>query len=85
MRQIETKKHYTCCRPLLSITKDEVLNCCSFLALPFVHDDTNDDVTISKRNYVRQNILPALFSLAPEGKPNSFYRSFASLYAAFED
>lgn len=46
-------------RPLLEVTKEEILAEAEGCRLPFVHDSSNDR-TSSRRNFVRKNLLPML-------------------------
>lgn len=48
-------------RPLLSIRKTEILNLCETQNIPYVQDKTNQDSSVSQRNYIRNEILPKLF------------------------
>jgi tRNA(Ile)-lysidine synthase len=51
-------------RPLIYVSKKEVVDFLSECEIPFVVDSTNL-TSDYKRNYVRQNILPSLSPLAP--------------------
>ena len=52
------------CRPLLSCTKDEVLRYCLDNDVPFVLDETNEDVQFT-RNRIRNEVLPMLRTINP--------------------
>lgn len=49
-------------RPLLSLTKADILDACRALGLTFVTDSTNDDVTYA-RNRLRAHLTPVLSTL----------------------
>ena len=51
-------------RPLLHLTKKEILQYAEQYAVPFVTDATNDDVAY-KRNLVRHQVIPALEQINP--------------------
>ena len=48
------------CRPLLETSKSEILNICDEIGLHYFEDRTNKDISISKRNRVRNQILNPL-------------------------
>lgn len=52
-------------RPLLTLTRQEILDYLADLKQPYCHDETNDDTTFT-RNHLRQNIIPALRELEPD-------------------
>lgn len=51
-------------RPLLNITKDEILTYAELLHIPYCIDASNDDVVYS-RNRIRHQIVPALEGINP--------------------
>lgn len=51
-------------RPLLAISKKQILNYLKFHKLPFKTDKSNKD-TIYKRNFIRHKIIPLLTQLNP--------------------
>jgi len=51
-------------RPLIGLTKDEILNICKHNKIPFVIDPTNKNITTSLRNKLRNKVLPELYKLA---------------------
>lgn len=59
----ETRQYYL--RPLLSVSKKDILQYAKKNKVPFGHDETNDDTTIP-RNRLRHNILPELEKINPE-------------------
>lgn len=47
-------------RPLLSITKNQILDFISAFSISFFEDSTNSDLSISKRNFIRHEIIAKL-------------------------
>ncbi|AHB41857.1 hypothetical protein P148_SR1C00001G1079 [candidate division SR1 bacterium RAAC1_SR1_1] len=48
-------------RPLLSLRKTEILDTCKQQNIPYVQDISNQDISVSQRNYLRNEIIPKLF------------------------
>ncbi len=74
-------------RPLLSLNKWEILQIVADNTIPFVQDQTNFDPDISKRNRLRNIILPQLFQMAHKHNDteNTFLESMARLYKTLEN
>lgn len=72
------------CRPLLSISKWEILRICREWRLKYFEDYTNKDITISKRNRVRNQILNPLIYWEDDVDGNNFLESFSSIYDEVE-
>lgn len=51
-------------RPLLDVTKREILAYCTAHSLNFVTDETNSDPAYT-RNFVRRDVMPALYAMNP--------------------
>lgn len=51
-------------RPLIEVTKDQILDYCEKMGVPFIYDSTNGDTDYT-RNYIRHNILPHMKHLNP--------------------
>ena len=90
MREVE--KHHLLpdeckvCRPLLNSTKSEILNICNEVWIPFFEDKTNQDVSVSKRNRVRNQILNPVSTYWTENwDENKFLESFAWIYKQLEN
>lgn len=66
---------YRVIRPLIAVSKDEILSFCHDGSIDFVHDSTNDD-TAYTRNYIRHELIPGIKRLNP-----SFLSSAARLSA----
>ncbi len=68
-------------RPMLNVSKDEILNYVNENAIPFVTDETNlvDDYT---RNYLRLNVIPEIKKIFPEAEKS--ITRFAQI-AKYED
>lgn len=74
------------CRPLINSTKSEILNICNKTWIPFFEDITNKDVSVSKRNRVRNQVLNPLSTYGTENwEENKFLESFASIYMQLEN
>ncbi len=71
------------CRPLLSISKNNILDVCNKIWLPYFEDKTNQDSDISKRNRVRNEIMIPLCGYG-EKEWNHFLTSFANIYNELE-
>ena len=67
------------CRPLLNISKKEILNICDEAWIPYFEDRTNFDDSVSKRNRVRNQIVK------PLSDDSKFLESFAGIYKQFEN
>jgi tRNA(Ile)-lysidine synthetase-like protein len=74
------------CRPLLETSKSEILNICNEVWIPFFEDKTNQDVSVSKRNRVRNQILNPVSTYWTENwEENKFLESFAWIYKQLEN
>ena len=74
------------CRPLLEISKSEILNICNETWIPFFEDKTNKDSSVSRRNWVRNNIVNPLSVYAAENsEENKFLESFAWIYKQLDN
>ena len=74
------------CRPLLNSTKSEVLNICNEAWIPFFEDKTNQDISVSKRNRIRNQILNPVSTYWTENwEENKFLESFAWIYKQLEN
>ncbi len=73
-------------RPLLNLNKNEILSHCQEIWLPYFEDKTNKSPDISKRNKLRNKILPLLFkeSNSNSNKTNSFFESMKNIYQSLE-
>ena len=69
-------------RPLLSMTKADILEACRMRGLDFVTDSTNDD-PFTLRNRLRRDIVPLLESMVGQGIPQQSAERLAR--AARED
>ena len=63
-------------RPLISITKEEIIKECNEENIPYSIDPTNNDVTISKRNKIRK--------ILSNNKNINIYKSIQRLYDYIE-
>ena len=74
------------CRPLLKISKSEILSICNGTWIPFFEDKTNQDISVSKRNRVRNQILNPISTYWTENwEENKFLESFAWIYKQLEN
>lgn len=74
-------------RPLLNLNKEEILTHCKEIWLPYFEDKTNKSPDISKRNKLRNKILPQLFkeSNSNSNKTNTFFESMKNIYKSLEN
>jgi tRNA(Ile)-lysidine synthase TilS/MesJ len=74
-------------RPLLNLNKEEILTHCKQIGLPYFEDKTNNSPNISKRNKLRNTILPLLFkeSNSTSNKTNTFFESMKNIYQSLEN
>lgn len=74
------------CRPLLETSKSKILNICNEAWIPFFEDKTNQDVSVSKRNRIRNQILNPVSTYWTENwEENKFLESFAWIYKQLEN
>ena len=71
MREKEERHNYTLVRPLLELSKEEIMNYLQQNNLKFFHDKSNDD-TSYKRNYFRHEVATELILNYHEGIKRSF-------------
>lgn len=71
------------CRPLLSIPKWDILWICYNCKIKYFEDKTNTDISISKRNRVRNQILEPLLYWW-KNDVNKFLDSFSNIYNEIE-
>ncbi|HBB03589.1 TPA: tRNA lysidine(34) synthetase TilS [Patescibacteria group bacterium] len=73
-------------RPILTLTKDDILHICKHNKIPFMTDPTNKDTTTSLRNKLRNKVLPELYKLAHKqtATTNSYIESMKSIYEQLE-
>lgn len=64
-------------RPIIELSSDEIRRACKDFDIPYVKDETNDDITYS-RNYVRNRIVPLFNELNPSFE-NVFSRFICSV------
>lgn len=55
---------YNVIRPLIKVSKREIIEFCEKNSIAFIHDSTNDD-TVYTRNYIRHELIPAIEKLNP--------------------
>lgn len=73
------------CRPLLRTSKLEILKICNEVWIPFFEDQTNFNNSVSKRNWVRNQILNPISSYGTENwEENKFLESFLNIYNQLE-
>ncbi|RKW24761.1 tRNA lysidine(34) synthetase TilS [Candidatus Gracilibacteria bacterium] len=81
----------TVVRPLLDLTKQEILSLCTELSIPYFLDKSNFDPDMSLRNLVRNQFLFPLGELKFEDKKNGkerenqLFQSRRQIYAALEE
>ncbi len=74
-------------RPILGLTKNEIIDICTQNKIPFVTDPTNKDITTSLRNKLRNKILPEFYKLTHKETrtTNSFIESMKNIYEQLEE
>ncbi len=73
-------------RPLIYLTKQEIFDLCKKYWVPFVQDQTNNDSSVSQRNFVRNKIFPLLENLSHKKKDWTlkFWDSIKNFYNILE-
>ncbi len=71
MRQIEQKDNYTLVRPLLGVTKEELVEYLKLHKIVYFEDETNSDLSY-KRNYFRHKFAQPLLQEYAKGIAKSF-------------
>ena len=69
----------TVCRPLLNYHKQDILEWCKKLAIPYVIDQSNQKIQTSLRNKIRIKYLPLLYA------EKSFESTLRKLYTTYEE
>ena len=90
MRKIESHhllpNNCKVCRPLLGTSKLEILDICDEAWIPFFEDKTNKDISVSRRNRVRNNIINPVSTYAvKDWDENKFLESLAGIYKQLEN
>ena len=67
------------CRPLLDTPKFDILDICKTVWIPYFEDKTNLDNSVSRRNYIRNQIIN------PLSKDGKFLESFSTIYTQIEN
>lgn len=73
-------------RPLLSLTKMQIEDCCKKNNIPYFVDHTNFDVDVSLRNKIRNEIFLKFGELSNKSweKTNTFFDSMQNIYNSLE-
>ncbi len=71
MQKMQTRNGYTLIRPLLDVTKEEILAYLKQNSIVYFHDETNDDETY-ERNFFRHNFAAPLLKRYAKGVKQSF-------------
>jgi len=73
-------------RPLIACSKNQIVQNVKKNNIPYLEDPSNYDANISKRNFLRNKILPELFALSHKKteETNSFLESMAGIYSQLE-
>ena len=59
MDEISQRSSRTLCRPLLSVTKDDIEHLGKILNIKYINDFSNNDISFD-RNYIRKEIIPKI-------------------------
>ncbi|MDR0282965.1 MAG: tRNA lysidine(34) synthetase TilS [Candidatus Peribacteria bacterium] len=65
-------------RPLLAITKKQIITFCEQRKITYFEDETNAEPTTSQRNYIRNDIIKKLVNM--NGKKSKFLESMKQMY-----
>ncbi len=89
MQRVENNSHlihWKVIRPLLTMSKSHIQNICDTNNIHYSYDQTNEDITVSKRNKLRHTILASLKELSHKNteEENSFEQSMSEIYNAIE-
>lgn len=78
--------HWDIIRPLLTMSKSHIQHMCDTNHIDYSYDHTNEDISISKRNKVRNTILSELRALANKNTAthNTFEQSMRHIYESLE-
>lgn len=73
-------------RPLIWFSKKYIKSLCDYYSIDYFEDKTNEDISISKRNFIREKILNPLEWISNKDKFWNlfFYNSFINLYSEIE-
>ncbi|KAB0582974.1 tRNA lysidine(34) synthetase TilS [Campylobacter sputorum subsp. sputorum] len=71
MQKIDKKEHFNIIRPLLDVSKQEILNFLKDNNIHFFHDSSNDNVKF-KRNFIRSKFSDEFIKLYANGLKKSF-------------
>lgn len=77
MKKIDNKNKIY--RPLIDITKKDIQKECDKLNIPYFIDKSNKDSSISKRNFIRNNIFPLFEELNED-----YFYNFNKIYKQIE-
>jgi tRNA(Ile)-lysidine synthase TilS/MesJ len=78
----ENISQYRILRPLINIPKNDIKKLCDINYIKYFEDYTNQDETISQRNFIRKNIIKKIDLLK---KDNLFFSSFYKIYNSLEE
>ncbi len=70
-------------RPLLNITKKQIITFCEQQKITYFEDETNAKLATSQRNYIRNEVLAKLTQL--NGKPTKFLESMKNIYQQLQE
>ncbi len=59
MKNISYRNNKVICRPLLNISKNEIISLAEEKKIEYTEDETNKDLSLD-RNYIRQSIIPVI-------------------------
>ncbi len=74
-------------RPILEMTKAEVMHICKEHKIPYRKDPTNTEATTSMRNKLRNKVLPPLYKLSHKqtATTNTFIESMKHIYRQIDE
>ncbi|HMT00728.1 MAG TPA: tRNA lysidine(34) synthetase TilS [Candidatus Absconditabacterales bacterium] len=86
MKTIDEKENLVIIRPLLHLTKKEIIAIAKKEKIKFLIDKSNFSIKTSKRNYIRNKIFPLLEKISNKSKSGreNIYESFSKIYDLYE-
>ena len=70
------------CRPLLNVTKQQIIGFCEQFGVRYFEDETNADLLTSQRNFLRKEVIQRLVGM--NGGKSRFLESMKQVYEEIE-
>lgn len=74
-------------RPLVQLTKNQIFQLCEQFDIQYFQDISNDDSSVSRRNHLRNEILPDIYAQSHyhDDYNNTFLESMKNIYSELEN